>query len=68
MDKGIWKLIGEWPFFLDNVLVGVRIVFLPNYPLILSPLKHRSVRTFLNQENEESKQENPLNNIIDKDR
>ena len=48
--------------------MGVRIVFLPNYPLILSPLKHRSVRTFLNQENEESKQENPLNNIIDKDR
>ena len=36
--------------------MGVRVVFLPNYPLVLSPLKHRDVRAFLNQENEESKQ------------
>ena len=34
----------------------VRVLFLPNYPLVLSPLKHRDVRAFLNQENEESKQ------------
>ena len=48
MDKGIWKLIEEWPFFLDNVLVGVRVVFLLNCPLILSLLKYKSVGAFLN--------------------
>ena len=40
--------------------MGVRVVFLPYYPLILSLLKHRGVETFLNQENEESKQGKPL--------
>ena len=30
MDKVIWKLTGERPYFLGNVLVEVRIVFLPN--------------------------------------
>ena len=38
----------------------VRIVFLPDYPLILFLLKHKGVRVFLNQKNEESKQEKPL--------
>ena len=58
MDKVIWKLIGEfstkkkrkkkeWPYFLGNVLVGVRIVFLPDCPLVLSLLKHRGI-VFLN--------------------
>ena len=27
------------PYFLGNFLVGVRVVFLPNYPLVLSLLK-----------------------------
>ena len=47
MDKVIWKLTGEWPYFLGNVL-GVRVVFLPECPLVLSLLKHRGVGTFLN--------------------
>ena len=38
----------------------VRIVFLSDYPLILFLLKHKGVRAFLNQENEESKQGKPL--------
>ena len=48
MDKAIRKLTGEWPYFLDNVLVGVRVVFLPNCPLVLSLHKYRSVGVFLN--------------------
>ena len=47
-------------YFLDNVLVGVRVVFLPNCLLVLSLHKHRGVRAFLNQKNEYSKQEKPL--------
>ena len=50
MDKTIWKSTGKWPYFLSNVLVGVRVViFLPNCPLVLFLLKHKSVGTFLNQ-------------------
>ena len=40
---------------LGNVLVGVKVIFLPDYPLIFSLLKHRGVRVFLNQENEDPK-------------
>ena len=46
MDKSIWKLTGEWPYFLGNILVEVRVVFLPDCPLILSLLKHRDVGAF----------------------
>ena len=46
MDKSIWKSTGEWPYFLDNVLVEVRVIFLPDCPLILSLLKHRDVGAF----------------------
>ena len=46
MDKTIGKLIGNLFYFLGNVLVGVRVTFLPNYPLILSLLKHRGVGYF----------------------
>ena len=60
MDKAIRKSTGEWPYFLGNVLVGVRIVFLPDYPLVLFLLKHRSIGAFLNQKNEELKQEKSL--------
>ena len=46
--------------FLGNVLIGVRTVFLPNCPLILFLLKHRSAGAFLNKKNEDLKQEKPL--------
>ena len=48
MDKAIWKLIGNLSYFLGNVLMGVRIAFLSDCPLILSLLKHRGVGAFLN--------------------
>ena len=48
MDKAICKLTGKWPYFLSNIFVGVRIVFLLNCPLVLPLLKHRDVGTFLN--------------------
>ena len=60
MNKSVWKLIREWSYFLGNVLVGVRIVFLPDCPLVLFLLKHRGVGVFLNQKNKESKQGKPL--------
>ena len=46
MDKSIRKSTGEWPYFLGNVLVEVRVVFLPDCPLILSLLKHRDAGAF----------------------
>ena len=54
------KLTGEWSYFLGNVLVGLRIVFLPDCPLVLFLLKYNGVGAFLNQKNEESKQRKPL--------
>ena len=38
----------------------VRVVFLPNCPLVLFLLKYKGVGAFLNKKNEESKQEKPL--------
>ena len=49
MDKLIWKSIREWLYFLGNVLIRVRVVFLPNCPLVLSLLKHRGVGAFFNK-------------------
>ena len=46
MDKSIWKSTGEWSYFLGNVLVKVRVVFLSDYPLIFSLLKHRDIGAF----------------------
>ena len=46
--------------FLGNVLIGVRVVFLPNCPLILFLLKHRTTWAFLNKKNEDPKQEKPF--------
>ena len=68
MDKVIWKLIGElkkkligeWSYFLGNVLVGVRVVFLLDCPLVLFLLKYKGVGAFLNKKNEKSKQEKAL--------
>ena len=48
MNKIIRKLIGEWSYFLGNILVEVKVTFLLNYPLVLSLLKYRDVKTFLN--------------------
>ena len=68
MDKVIWKIIGElkkkltgkWSYFLGNVLVVVRVVFLPDCSLVLFLLKYKGVGAFVNKKNEESKQEKPL--------
>ena len=60
MDKKIWKLRWKWPYFIDNILVGVRIVFLHDYPLVLSILKHKGVKVFFNRKNEDPKQEKPF--------
>ena len=48
MDKIIWKLTGEWSYFLGYILEGVRVIFLSDYLLILFLLKHRGVGGFLN--------------------
>ena len=45
--------------------MGVRVVFLPNCPLILSPLKYKDIWAFFNpkkkkKKKEEPKQEKPL--------
>ena len=65
MDKTIWKSIEEWPYFLGNVLVGVKVVFLPDCPLVLSLLKHKGVGAFFNKKMRIPNRENPLNNSID---
>ena len=49
MDKKIWKSAEMWSYFLGNVLVGVKVIFLPNYPLVLSIFKHRDVGAFLSK-------------------
>ena len=48
MDKIIWKLTENLSYFLGNILVGVRVAFLPDCPLILSLVKYRGVWVFLN--------------------
>ena len=55
MDKVIWKLTKAWPYFLGTVLVGVKVVFLPDCPLVLSLLQHRGVGAFLKQQNKDPK-------------
>ena len=55
MDKLIWKSTGEWLYFLGNVLVEIRVVFLLDCPLILSLFKHRDVGAFFNYETKEFK-------------
>ena len=41
----------EYLYFVGNVLIGVRNVFLTGYYLVLSQLKLKSVDVFLNQRN-----------------
>ena len=64
VDKLFWKLRGKWSNFVGNVLVGFRVIFLPDCSLILSLLKHRGVWVFLNQKNEDPKQKKPPNLIF----
>ena len=59
MNKEIWRSISEWLYFLDNVLVGVRNVFLPNCSSVLSLLKYKNVGAFFNLKNEDPKPEKP---------
>ena len=47
--------------------MGVKVVFLPNCPLVLSLLKHKNVRIFLNKKKMRIlNRESPLNCNIDK--
>ena len=46
--------------------MGVKVVFLPDCPLVLSLLKHKDVGAFFNQKKMRiPNRENPLNNSID---
>ena len=65
MDKAIWKITEEWSYFLGNVLVGVRVAFLPEYPLVLFLIKHRGVGAFLNKKIRNPNRGSPLNSRID---
>ena len=46
--------------------MGVRVVFLPDCPLVLSLLKHRGIGAFLNIKMRNPNKRSPLNNSIDK--
>ena len=46
---------------MGSVLVGVRVIFLPNCHLVLFLLKHRSIGAFLNKKNEDPNRESLLN-------
>ena len=48
MDKKNWKLTGSLSYFLRNILVRVRVAFLPDCPLILSLVKYSGVGVFFN--------------------
>ena len=42
------KITGKWSYFLGNILMGVRVAFLPECHLVLSLLIHRDAGAFLN--------------------
>ena len=65
MNKIIWKSTGNGSYFLGNVLVRVRVVFLPNYPLVLSLHKHKGVGIFWTKKMRFPNRGSPLNNSID---
>ena len=69
MDKGIWKLKGEWLYFLRNILVADKVVFLSDYHLVLFLLIYRRINAFLNQKKKQIRilnKNNPLNNSLDR--
>ena len=45
--KKIKKNLCFYFIYIIFILIGVRIAFLPDYPLILSLLKHKGVKAFL---------------------
>ena len=55
----------ECSYCVGNILVQVRYIFLPNYPLILSLLKLRSVGVFWNKKKSSPNRGNPLNSRIE---
>ena len=56
----------ECSYFIGNVLVQVRHVFLPNYHLVLSLLKPRGVRYFgIKKKKSGPNRGSPLNSSID---
>ena len=55
--------------YLDNILVGVKVVFLPDYLLVLSLLKHMGISAFFNlkkkkNKKEDLKQEKPFKYVV----
>ena len=58
-------LVGECSYFVDNILVQVRHVFLLYYPLVLSLLKPRGVGIFWNKKESGPNRGSPLNSSID---
>ena len=64
MDKVIWKPSREWSYFIGNILVQLKHVFLPDYPLLLSLLKHKSFRGIFEQKKSDSNRKNSLNSSI----
>ena len=60
MDKKNSKINRRVVIFLGNILVGVRVVFLQDYLLVFSLLKHKDTRAFLNKKIRIPKQEKPL--------
>ena len=55
--------MGECSYFVGNVLVQIRHVFLPNYLLILSLLEHKVARYFGKKKSGPNRK-NPLNSSI----
>ena len=65
MDKVVWKLTEEWPYFVGNILVGVRVVFLTNCLLVFPLLKYRVVRALWTKKMKIPNRESLLNSNID---
>ena len=55
----------ECSYFVSNVFVQVKHVFLPDYPLVLPLLERGDIGVFWNQKNIKSKQDSIFNNSID---
>ena len=55
----------ECSYFVGNILVQVRHVFLLNYPLVLSLLIPRKIWVFWNKKNSNPNRESSLNSSID---
>ena len=65
MNKAIWNSTEEWFYFLGNILVGVKVVFLLDCLLVLFLLKDKGVWAFLNKKKKISNRRSLLNNSIE---